>query len=265
MKTSPGSVSLVHPGFFKLVALAAAVAAMTACSSIAPNPVQTAELAATTQADRAAISQAVAPFSAPLTLDEALARALKYNLDRRAKLMEEAIALNQLEVTKFDMLPRLLAQAGYAHSSDERATYSSTYPNGPRSSTGSFSQEPNHRTVDLGLTWNLIDVGLGYYGSKQQADRVLIAAEKRRKAMHVLMQDVRTAFWRAASAKKFGAMWPKPLPWPSLPCSMPARPKTSVCATPSIPCVTSASCWKTCACLRPSSKSCPWPKSSLQR
>ena len=77
MKTSPGSVSLVHPGFFKLVALAAAVAAMTACSSIAPNPVQTAELAATTQADRAAISQAVAPFSAPLTLDEALARALK--------------------------------------------------------------------------------------------------------------------------------------------------------------------------------------------
>lgn len=202
MKTSPGSVSLVHPGFFKLVALAAAVAAMTACSSIAPNPVQTAELAATTQADRAAISQAVAPFSAPLTLDEALARALKYNLDRRAKLMEEAIALNQLEVTKFDMLPRLLAQAGYAHSSDERATYSSTYPNGPRSSTGSFSQEPNHRTVDLGLTWNLIDVGLGYYGSKQQADRVLIAAEKRRKAMHVLMQDVRTAFWRAASAQK---------------------------------------------------------------
>jgi hypothetical protein len=44
-------------------------------------------------------------------------------------------------------------------------------------------------------------VGLGYYGAKQQADRFLIAGEKRRKAMHLLMQDVRTAYWRAASAQ----------------------------------------------------------------
>jgi outer membrane protein TolC len=53
----------------------------------------------------------------------------------------------------------------------------------------------------LGLTWSLLDVGLGYYGAKQQADRFLIAGEKRRKAMHLLMQDVRTAYWRAASAQ----------------------------------------------------------------
>jgi outer membrane protein TolC len=52
------------------------------------------------------------------------------------------------------------------------------------------------------LTWNLLDYGLGYYNTRQQADRVLIAAERRRKAMHVLMQDVRTAYWRAASAQQ---------------------------------------------------------------
>jgi outer membrane protein TolC len=56
--------------------------------------------------------------------------------------------------------------------------------------------------AELGFTWNLLDFGLGHYNTTQQANRVLIAAEKRRKAMHVLMQDVRTAYWRAASAQK---------------------------------------------------------------
>ena len=46
-----------------------------------------------------------------------------------------------------------------------------------------------------------MDFGIGYYGAKQQGDRFMIAGEKRRKAMHLLMQDVRTAYWRSASAQ----------------------------------------------------------------
>ncbi len=42
---------------------------------------------------------------------------------------------------------------------------------------------------------------MGYYSSRQQANRFLIAGEKRRKAMHLLVQDVKTAYWRAASAQ----------------------------------------------------------------
>ena len=144
----------------------------------------------------------VEPITGPLTLDQALARALKYNLERRAKMMEEALALNQLDVSHYDMLPKLVAQAGYASRSVDRATYSSPYPNGVKSSAASFSEEANHNTAELGLTWSLLDYGLGYYGTQQQGNRVLIATEKRRKAMHLLMQDVRTAYWRAASAQK---------------------------------------------------------------
>jgi len=122
--------------------------------------------------------------------------------------MEEALALNQLDVSKLDMLPKLMANAGYSDRNQERATYSSQYTpvTTPRdTSRSSFSAERSHGTADLGLTWNLLDVGLGYYGSRQQADRVLIATEKRRKAMHQLMQDVRTAYWRAAAAQKLRA------------------------------------------------------------
>jgi hypothetical protein len=60
------------------------------------------------------------------------------------------------------------------------------------------------QTVEEGLefTWSLLDMTLGYYGARQQADRALIATERRRKAMHQLLQDVRTAYFRALAAQK---------------------------------------------------------------
>lgn len=187
---------------FRLLAVAAAVSVLAACSSITPAPLAQADLKQINDADRSAMRKDVAPITAPLTLDEALARALKYNLDRRARQMEEAVALSQLDVTQFDMLPKLVAQAGYSTRTNSTATYSEPYPNGTKSTNASFSKGSDHGIVDLGLTWSLLDVGLGQVASEQAADRFLIAAEKRRKAMHVLMQDVRTAYWRAASAQK---------------------------------------------------------------
>lgn len=198
----------VRGRMFKLLAISAAAMTLAACGSIAPAPIAQTELSKTNEADRSSARQNVEPMPAALTLDEAMARALKYNLDRRARLMEEALALNQLDVSKLDMLPKLMAQAGYSDRSQERATYSSQYTPVamPRDTTrSSYSAERSHGTADLGLTWNLLDIGLGYYGSRQQADRVLIATEKRRKAMHQLMQDVRTAYWRAAAAQKLRA------------------------------------------------------------
>ena len=49
----------------------------------------------------------------PITFYEAAARALKYNLDYRLKLMESALAANLRDVASYEMLPRLVASAGY--------------------------------------------------------------------------------------------------------------------------------------------------------
>ncbi|MEY2947576.1 MAG: hypothetical protein RL084_973 [Pseudomonadota bacterium] len=186
----------------KLSLLALACVAAAGCASVQPVALSTQEMTAQLQIDSSALQKDVDPITGPLTLDEALARALKYNLERRAKMMEEALALGQLEVSKLDMLPKIMAQAGYAYRDRTRFSYSSSYPDEhPTSITPSTTTERNHATRDLGLTWSLLDVGMGYSGSKQQADRLLIAGEKRRKAMHLLMQDVRTAYWRAASAQ----------------------------------------------------------------
>ncbi len=182
------------------VALACVLAA--GCASVQPVALAPQDMQNQQKQDSEAIRKGVEPISGPLTLDEAIARALKYNLDRRARMMEEALAMGQMDVSKFDMLPKIMAQAGYANRDRTRFTYSSSYPDEhPTSTTPSTTSERNRSTYDLGLTWSMLDLGLGYYGSKQQADRFLIAGEKRRKAMHLLMQDVRTAYWRAASAQ----------------------------------------------------------------
>ncbi len=187
---------------FKPLALAAAVMALSACSALAPVPLTAQELAPANQADQQAMRKDVDAINGPLSMDEAIARALKYNLDRRAKMMEEALALNQLDVTQFDMLPKLVAQAGYSTRNNDRISQSRNEADGSLSPSRFISSEKSHNVAELGFTWNLLDFGLGHYNTKQQANRVLIAAEKRRKAMHVLMQDVRTAYWRAASAQK---------------------------------------------------------------
>lgn len=187
------------------LAIAAAVLSLSACGSITPQPLTQLTMTETIRADLEQARNTVDPITQALTLDEAIARALKYNLDRRTRLMEEALAFDQLNVNELDMLPKLVAQAGYTDRNRERATYSSQYTPTPVMSTfqnSSYTSERSHGTAELGITWNLLDAGLGYYGAQQQANRVLIAGEKRRKAMHVLMQDVRTAYWRAASAQQ---------------------------------------------------------------
>jgi len=188
------------PFKLSLVALSCVLAA--GCASVNPVALAPQDMQAQQQTDTQAMRKDVEPIAGPLTLDEAMARALKYNLERRTRMMEEALAMGQMDVSKFDMLPKIMAQAGYAYRDRTRFTYSSSYPDEhPTSTTPSTTSERNRSTHDLGLTWSLLDVGLGYSGAKQQADRFLIAGEKRRKAMHLLMQDVRTAYWRAASAQ----------------------------------------------------------------
>ncbi len=187
----------------RLTAVGLACVLAAGCASVQPVALSPQDMQAQQKKDTEAMRKDVEPITGPLTLDEAMARALKYNLERRSRMMEEALAMGQMDVSKFDMLPKIMAQAGYAYRDRTRFTYSSPYPiEDPDTSRGaSTTSERNRSTQDLGLTWSMLDVGLGYYGSKQQADRFLIAGEKRRKAMHLLMQDVRTAYWRAASAQ----------------------------------------------------------------
>ena len=200
--TASAHSPLRHPATSAVLAIAA-VLALTSCSSIRPKPVVDDEVLSLSRAGREAARKDVEPITRPLSLQEAMARALKYNLNQRAQLMEQAIALNVWEAGKFDLLPRALATAGYRTRNRDLITRSEDSVTGQPSLANPYiSSDRNYGSADLGLSWSVIDFTVGYYNAKQNADRILIAAEHRRKAMHVLTRDVTIAFWRMVSAQR---------------------------------------------------------------
>lgn len=184
---------------------AATVLAVSGCAQLQPpqpKPLQANEIQSQLLQDREAVQRDVEPLTATLTLDEAIARALKYNLDRRARLLEQALAAQQFDASRYDLLPKLLASAGYTARDSDRISLSTNLDGVPTGAAPQLSQERRHLVSQLDLSWSLLDFSLAQYSSEQAADRVLAAAERRRKATHQLVQDVRVAFWRVASAQR---------------------------------------------------------------
>lgn len=142
------------------------------------------------------------PLSGPLTLHEAMARAVKYNLEARLKVMEEAMAQRQVDLATFDMLPRMALSAGYAGRSNISASSSESIRTGTQSLEPSTSQDRDRGVADLTMVWNVLDFGVSYVSAKQQGDQRLIVQERRRKVVHTIIQDVRSAYWRAVAADR---------------------------------------------------------------
>jgi outer membrane protein TolC len=191
---------LAAAGLCSLLVSCAGLPSLPALAPAKPAPLARSEMAPAVQADAQRMRQNVEPFDGPLTLDEALARALKYNLDRRSRILEETLAQRQLDSAALEMLPRLVADAGYTWRDNDRLTINRDASG--TVTTTSVSQDRSRSLGGLEFTWSLLDLSLGYHATRQQGDRALAAGERKRKAMHLLLQDVRTAFFRALAAQK---------------------------------------------------------------
>lgn len=187
-----------------LVPLAGAALLLSACGSLKPQPLTPAEIAATTQADRAATRHDVEPLHGDLSLEEAIARTIKYNAASRLRMMEVAVASGTLDVSTYDMLPKVVASAGYRDRDKNLLSLSKDLSTDTIIGGQTISSSRSAATSGLGFSWSLLDFGQSYYAARENADRVLVAGERRRKALHTLIQDVSTAFWRLAAAQKLG-------------------------------------------------------------
>ena len=171
--------------------------------AVTTEPLRTDEVADRVRGDRERMYADQEPVRAPLTLEEAAARAIKYNLDYRLRLMESALQQGVLEVSQFDMLPRLTASAGYVARDNELYSQYQTLGE-PYDSNLPYSRstESARRLAGAELSWNLLDFGVSYYRARAQSDQVLIAEERKRKVIQNVMQDVRSAYWRALGAQR---------------------------------------------------------------
>ncbi|MFM2051017.1 MAG: hypothetical protein RL682_1508 [Pseudomonadota bacterium] len=150
--------------------------------------------------DRMYVNQT--PISAPVTLEEAIARTLKYNLDYRLKKMESALALGLTDYSTYDMLPKLLTNAGYRSRSNQSGGISVGILDDIESLRPSTSEERSRSLAGAEFSWNLLDFGVSYYRARQQSDQFMIAEERRRKVVQNMVQDVRASYWRALGAQR---------------------------------------------------------------
>jgi len=139
-----------------------------------------------------------------INVHEAIARAVRYNQDYSLKRLESTLAEKQLEVARMDMLPELMANAGYQQRSNLAASASATLINGQPVPNGTYSisQDKERYYNGVAFNWNILDFGLSYVRANQQADRFLIAKERERKVQHNIEQQARAAYWKAVSAEQ---------------------------------------------------------------
>lgn len=178
------------------------IAAIISGCAVTTEPLDLAQSQQRAQSDLSLMFKGQEPVTAPITLHEAMARALKYNLEGRLKVQEEALAQKQLNLTSFDMLPKLAMDAGYVSRSNTSASSSQSIESGQQSLEPSTSLDNNRRVGDLTMVWNVLDFGVSYVTAQQQADQGWIAQERRRKVIHTIIQDVRSAYWRAVAAER---------------------------------------------------------------
>lgn len=188
--------------FFERALIFIAIFTLASCAYM-PKFLTVPERQEVTTANYVRAQNSVKPIGEVLGLNEAIARAIKYNMDYRAKMMEQAISMGVNDLSNYDMLPKVVANAGYNYRNNDFITSAKgAYSGTPSTSEPFLNSDRQYSTSNLNLSWNILDFGVSYYTAKQNADRILIASEKRRRTMHVLVQDVQTAYIRAASAQK---------------------------------------------------------------
>jgi outer membrane protein TolC len=177
------------------------VTTLSGCG-VKPRAISIEEVADNALNDINQIYQSQEPVPKVLTLSEAMARALKYNLDNRVKLMEQAVAHKSVEMAEMDMLPMLGVSAGYLDRNNLDGSSSRSILTNRQSLEPSTSQDRRRFNADIRFTWNILDFGVSYMQARQNADRYLISEKTREKVMLKLLQQVRSAYWRAVAMQK---------------------------------------------------------------
>ena len=123
--------------YWRIFCLAMLSIYLAACAAI-PEQLSGDDLEKSASDDRTAMFSESGTIVGSLSLQEAVARAIKFNLDHKAKAMEQALALNQVNLDSYELLPTIAAKAGYSDRTEFSASNSKERGDGPPP-TGGFS------------------------------------------------------------------------------------------------------------------------------
>jgi outer membrane protein, multidrug efflux system len=190
------------------------VVSLAGCS-IMPVKLTQEEITTRAAADHQHLADGQEPVAGPIDLYEAMARALKYNLEARVEFTHKALAETQLGLAHYNMLPRLAANAGFDGRNNFTGGVAQSLITGRQVLEPFTSAERNIFSADLALSWNVLDFGLSYVRAKQAADDVLIAEEERRRVANRVIQEVRNGSCPRSSSWTNGCREPSSTRRPS--------------------------------------------------
>jgi outer membrane protein, multidrug efflux system len=186
--------------------LAAFLSALSAVTfggcAVVPRPLDASERAARAGSDWEQMFRNQEPIHSSLDVHQVVSRALKYNLANRQKRFELSLADAHLKARHADMLPNIVANAGYRVRSNDPFYNTKSQLTQQRSSDYAVGEDRQVFNADLTMVWNLLDFGVTYLRAQQEADLVLIAEEKRIKAAQNLVVETQETFWRAVAAER---------------------------------------------------------------
>ncbi len=166
--------------------LAAALCVLLTACALEPKPLDGEARAERAAQDLATLHDISYTPSAPITLEEAMARAIAFNLQRRVKEIETEIEDAELRTKNIDMLPTLEGDLEWDRNTQQLSS----------------TDDRVVKSANVSLTWNILDLGVSYARARRQADEVLVARERQRKALQDIIKQVRIAYWRAVGAER---------------------------------------------------------------
>lgn len=186
----------------KPVVAALCLGLFSAGCTVMPEPITETQLEVQTRQDIGAMFADQPPLSGPVDLYEAMARAVRFNLAERVAMMEEAVQAGALDLSHWDLLPKLTARAGYMSRSEFEAYNIVSTDNGRVQLRNSTWNERDAATASLNTTWNVLDFGVSFFRARQNANRLMLLQEHRRTVVQNLLREVRGAFFRALAAQE---------------------------------------------------------------
>ena len=174
---------------------------LSACT-LSPDPLTHGQLDLITNSNLSRVTANQEAVHGAITLHTAMARAVKYNLDHKVELMQTQLRTTELRLAHYGMLPGTVVNSGFARRNNDLSSGERNILTGAETAPRTTSRERNSNTSDITFSWNILDFGLSYIRARQSADKVLIASEARRKVMLRIIEDTRSAYWRAVSSDR---------------------------------------------------------------
>ena len=136
------------------------------------------------------------------TLAKCIEIALKNNLQTRISELELQVQNEFAAAEALGMLPQLNINNNFTARSNTPASSSEKLVATGRTYGASYSEDKVINYLNIDLMFSLVDFGLAYFNTRQQADRAVMTKYRNERAAQNLIFDVVRAYFRVAAAQR---------------------------------------------------------------